>query len=239
MAEDLPQQLWKDIGDCECFSLQFGESADLSDTAQLCIFIRMVFTDMTAKEELLTVLPMKEHTRGEDIFQSFKNFMEKAQLPVCKLVSITTDGAPAMIDRSNGFIAKCRDDEVFPDFLNYHCIMHQQALCAKMLNMKEIMDVATKIACSIRARSLQRRLFRAHLEKADCDHSELLLHTDVRWPSRGKFLQRFPELCPEIKKFLRLAKHAEYNKLNGDQWLLDLAFLTDLTNMLSRLRIPG
>lgn len=106
-----------------------------------------------------------------------------------------------MVGCVNGFIAKCRQDNAFPDFLNYHCIIHQQALCAKMLNMKEIVDVAMKIDCSIRARSLQRRLFRAYLEKADCDHSELLLHTDVRWLSRGKFLQRFRELCPEIKEF--------------------------------------
>ena len=42
---------------------------------------------MTAKEELLTLLPMKEHTRGEDIFQSFNNFITKTQLPVYKLVS--------------------------------------------------------------------------------------------------------------------------------------------------------
>ena len=88
MAEDL-----KDIADCQCFSLQLDESMDVSDTAQLCIFIRMAFTDMTAKEELLTLLPMKEHTRGEDIFQSFNNFITKTQLPVHKLVSITTDGA--------------------------------------------------------------------------------------------------------------------------------------------------
>ena len=64
MAEDLTQQLRKDIEDCECFSLQLDESTDVSDTAQLCVSIRMVFTNMTAKEELL---PMKEHTRGEDI----------------------------------------------------------------------------------------------------------------------------------------------------------------------------
>lgn len=237
MAEDLTQQMWKDIRDCECFSVQLDESTDVSDTAQMCIFIRMVFSDITAKEELLTVLPMKKQTRGEDIFQSFKNFIEKTQLPVCKLVSITTDGAPAMVGRVNGFIAKCRQDGAFPDFLNYHCIIHQQALCAKMLNMKEIMDVATKIACSIRARSLQRRLFRAHLEEADCDHSELLLHTDVRWLNRGKFLQRFRELCPEITEFFREAGHAEYKQLNDGQWLLDLAFLTDLTNMLNGLNL--
>ena len=71
----------------------------------------MVFTDMTAKEEMLTILPMKENTRGEDIFQSFKNVIEKTQLPLFKLVSITTNGAPAMVGRSNGFIAKCREDD--------------------------------------------------------------------------------------------------------------------------------
>ena len=64
----------------------------------------MMFTDMTAKEELLTILPMKEHTQGEDIFQSLKKFIEKTQHPVCKLVSITTDGAPIMVGRVNGLL---------------------------------------------------------------------------------------------------------------------------------------
>ena len=146
---------------------------------------------MSAKEELLAMLPMKEHTRGEDIYQTFKTFAEKPQLPLCKLASITADGAPAMVGHCNGFISRCKEEEAFPDFLHYHCIIHQQALCAKMLNMKEIMDVSMKIACSIRARSLQRRLFRAYLKEADCDHTDHFLHTDVRWLSRGKFLQRF------------------------------------------------
>ena len=54
---------------------KLDKSTDTSDIAQLCIFIRMVFTDMTAKEELLTLLPMKERTQGDFIFQSFKNFI--------------------------------------------------------------------------------------------------------------------------------------------------------------------
>lgn len=62
MAADLTQQMWKDIRDCECFSLQLDESTDVSDTAQMCIFIRMVFSDITAKAELLTELPMKKQT---------------------------------------------------------------------------------------------------------------------------------------------------------------------------------
>lgn len=232
MAEDLTQQRWKDSEHCKCFSLQL----DVSDIAEFCIFIWMVFAAVTAKEELLTILPMKERTRGEDVFQAFKNFIGKTQLPVCKLTSITTGGSPAMVGRSNRFIAKCREDDNFLDLLNYHCILHQQALCAKMLNMKEKMDVAPKIACSIPARTLQRRLFCVHLEKADCDHSELLLPTDVRWLSRGKFLQRLPK---EIKEFLLVAKHAEYNQLNDNQRLLDLPFLTDLTNILRKSQNRG
>ncbi|KAJ4946083.1 hypothetical protein JOQ06_023758 [Pogonophryne albipinna] len=84
MAEDLTQQLRKDIEDCKCFSLQLDESTDVSDTAQLCVFIWMVFTDMTAKEELLTILPMKEHTRGDDIFRTFKNFVDNTKHPMSK-----------------------------------------------------------------------------------------------------------------------------------------------------------
>lgn len=38
MAGELTQQLWKDIADCECLSLQLDESTDVSDTAQLRIF---------------------------------------------------------------------------------------------------------------------------------------------------------------------------------------------------------
>lgn len=130
----------------------------------------MMCKDMTAIEEPLTILPVKEHTLGKDIFQFFENFIDATQLPVS-----------AMVGRLNGSIAKCTEDNVFPDYLNYHCIIHQQVLCAKMLNTKDIMDVAMKISCSIRVRALQRRLFRAHLEKAHCDHSDFLIHTDVSW----------------------------------------------------------
>lgn len=59
----------------------------------------------------------------------------------------------------------------------------------------------------------------------------------MRWLSRGEFLQRFRELCTEIK-FLFVAKHAEYNQLNDNQWLLDLTFLTDLLNELN-LKLQG
>ena len=53
------------------FNLNYGRDSLPYNTAQMCIFIQMVY--MTAKEELLSLLPMKECTRREFIFQSFKN----------------------------------------------------------------------------------------------------------------------------------------------------------------------
>ncbi|CAL9685305.1 unnamed protein product [Knipowitschia caucasica] len=238
MSVDVEEQLRRDIDMCECFSLQFDESTDIMDVSQLCVFIRMVFEDMSAKEELLSILPMKGHTRGEDIFNAFMELVTKIKLPLFKLISMTTDGAPAMTGRTNGFIALCKDSESFPDILNYHCIIHQQALCGKVLNMKNVMDNAMKIVCSVRARSLQRRLFRAHLEEKDSEHTDLLLHTDVRWLSRGKFLVRFQELLSEIKDFLKVSKYVDYHAmLEDEQWLLDLSFLTDITSELNVLNL--
>ena len=80
LAEDLTQQLCRNIAECECFSLQLDKSTDTNDKPSCEIL--MVFTDMTAKEELLK-LPMKECTRGEFIFQSFKNFMEETTSSQC------------------------------------------------------------------------------------------------------------------------------------------------------------
>ena len=100
------------------------------------------------------MLPLKGHSRGEDTFQAFMNFADKTKLPLVKLISITTDGVSAMVDSSNGFIALCNQNNSFPNFIHYHCIIHQKALREKVLNMKEIMNIAMKIVCSIRARSL-------------------------------------------------------------------------------------
>ncbi|GFS83705.1 general transcription factor II-I repeat domain-containing 2A-like protein [Trichonephila clavipes] len=68
MNSDLANQLTKDITNCICFSLQFDESVHVIDVSQPCIFVRMVFQDMSIKEELLTILPLKKKTRGEDVY---------------------------------------------------------------------------------------------------------------------------------------------------------------------------
>ncbi|XP_075210345.1 general transcription factor II-I repeat domain-containing protein 2-like [Lycorma delicatula] len=151
MSGNVKEQLYDDINSCSCFSLQCDESTDISDTAQLIVFVRMVFKDFTSKEELLGMISLKERTRGVDIFKAFKNLLNDLKVSLFKLVSITTDGAAATIGCRNGFIALCQNEDEFPAFLSYHCIIHPQVLASKrLLNTKDVMDIAFKIVNSIR-----------------------------------------------------------------------------------------
>ena len=90
MNENVTRQLEDDKQSCRFFSLQFDESTDIVDTAQLIVFIRMVFCDFSVKEEFLTILPIKGTTRGTDIMATFMSFAEKTNLPLNKLVSMST-----------------------------------------------------------------------------------------------------------------------------------------------------
>ena len=51
MAKDLSEQLKKNIRECIFFSLLFGETIDMIDTSQLCIFIRMVLEDPSMRRK--------------------------------------------------------------------------------------------------------------------------------------------------------------------------------------------
>ena len=191
--------------------------------AQLWTFTRMVFEDMTTKKELFACCLLKD-IHGIKTFQAFMNFANKTKLPLVKLIYIKIGGAPAMVGSSNWFIAFRKQNDSYPTFIHYHCFNHQQALCGKALNKKEMMNISIKIVCSVRARSLQRRLFRAQLEEAEIEHIDLLLHTDVRWLTRGRFLERLRELLPEIKELLKQFKDAQYAQLEDEQLLLDWLF---------------
>ncbi|XP_035212747.1 zinc finger BED domain-containing protein 5-like [Stegodyphus dumicola] len=120
-ADDMQSQLKRDLEKCEWFSLQFDESTDISDTSQLAVMIRMLFNDFSVKAELFKILPLMMRTRRKDIYNVFKTSASEIGLPLKKLSPVTTDGAPAITGRT----------ECFLNFMSYHCIIHQEALCAE------------------------------------------------------------------------------------------------------------
>ncbi|GFX46420.1 uncharacterized protein TNCV_238821 [Trichonephila clavipes] len=144
IASNLEAKLANDVETCEFFSIQLDESIDAVDTAQLAISVKMVFDDFSTKE-FLKILPLTARTQGKDIFSLFKKFVIENKLPLKKLSSITTDGARAMTGKENGFIGLCRKDPLFPKFIAYHCLIHQEMLFAKTINFNHIMSIVTKI----------------------------------------------------------------------------------------------
>ncbi|KAJ4446328.1 hypothetical protein ANN_13023 [Periplaneta americana] len=59
MAADVEEILKKRCSEFEWFSLAFDESGDVSDTTQLCIFVRDVDNNFNVTEEMLSLAPMK------------------------------------------------------------------------------------------------------------------------------------------------------------------------------------
>ena len=236
MSNDIFLQLRSDLDNCIYFSLQLDESTDVVDTSQMAIFVRMAFSDFTIKEDLLKFIPLKGHTTGLELFSHLKNLISSEKIPISKMVGLTTDGAPAMVGCDKGLVALCHKDESFPQFLSYHCIIHQQALCGNFLNLNNVMKLVVKIVNKIRAQALQRRLFKTLVDEIDCQYGELLLHSEVRWLSRGRVLKRFNDVLPAILQFFK-ERDEPIPELENSTWLRDFGFLVDITEKLNELNL--
>jgi hypothetical protein len=64
----------------------------------------------------------------------------------------------------------------------------------------------------------------------------LITHTEIRWLSRGKVLEWFLNLLPQVKEFL-LSRNEICLELEQKPWLMKLGFLTDLTVKLKELNL--
>lgn len=104
ISSDVVSQLKTDLDCCSYFSLQLDESTDTVDTAQLAIFITMVFDDFQVKEELVKVVPFQGHTTEHDIYSAFKKLIDSENISVQKLEDLATDEAPAMVGGEKEFI---------------------------------------------------------------------------------------------------------------------------------------
>ncbi len=92
-----------------------------------------------------------------------------------KLASITTDGAPSMVGASRGLIG-CMNREMeergLSPPLQVHCLIHQQALCCKVLKWESVMKVVVSCINFIRANGLKHRQFQAFLQARVCSRSQ-------------------------------------------------------------------
>lgn len=129
---------------------------------------------------------------------------------------------------------KVTDSKNCPLLMAFHCIIHQQRICATQLNLKHIKTVVVKLVNFIKSRALNHRIFKEFFKKIKCEHVEVLYFSEVCWLSRGKVLKRFFALRHDFEIF-RTEKLNPIPKFSEPIWLWKLAILFDLMQYLNDL----
>lgn len=202
MSLDVQEQLRFQLKSADFFCLQFDESTDISGQAILNGFVRYPHPHENKMiENIFCCLSLPERTTGEQIFFAIDEKFKEMELEWTSLVGVCTDGAAAMIGKNRG-LAKRMSDVANPDFESSHCILHRESLASKGLSseLNDTLLCAVKLMNNIKMKPLQSRIFAKICSDEDSDHHTLLLHTDVRWLSRGRTLERLYELRSELIK---------------------------------------
>ena len=160
----------------------------------------------------------------------------KANLPIAKLTAIITDGAPAMIGSVNGLVGLCKADQTFPEFWNFHCIIHREQLVSKSSKLDNIMRTVMEIVNYIRTHALNHRQFKNLIAELNQGlPGDLPLHCTVRWLSKSQVLSRLFQFLA-VKLFME-EKNPNYPELSDLKWIMYLAFLVDMLCHLNRLSL--
>lgn len=97
--------------------------------------------------------------------------------------------------------------------------------------------VLNEVVNFIKSRALNSRLFSKLCSEMGSDYIQLLLHTEVRWLSRGKMLSRLFELHSEVHLFLMESNFELRDRFTNELWLTTLAYLSDIFNRLNDLNL--
>ena len=234
MATNITSQQIYDINSSPAYSIACDESSDVNDIEQTALLCRYMNND-GPQEEMIELIPLKGQTRGKDICEAVLNCLKAKEINTSNMVSVATDGAPSMRGTKKGFVTLL-EESLDRKLLTFHCILHQEALCAQTFPPEciEVMNLVIQIVNKIVSKGLNHRQFCAFLEEVNSTYSDLLLHNKIRWLSRGEVLKRFAACVEHVKIFLQ-SKDLTYPELEDRDWLERLHFMVDMTSHLNRL----
>ncbi|GFS60408.1 SCAN domain-containing protein 3 [Trichonephila clavipes] len=201
MGEDIEKQLVEKLKTRKFSVVQMDESTLRDSGAVLITYVRYIDKGYFA-EEMLFCKRLKSTTTFKDIFNKLKNYLDVNDIPMKNITSCAADGAPNMMGKKNGCLKLMKDAN--PEMILVHCVIHRQNLVAKNISLvlNEVLHTVIKCVNVIKASAKCERLFKLFCEEQNEDHVRLLLHTEVRWLSKGNCLKRFMELFDTLSDFL-------------------------------------
>lgn len=149
MAGNITDQQIKDINSEPAYSIACDESCDVVDIEQTALLCRYVNSN-GPQEEMIQLIPLKGQIRGEDICEAVLKCLNDNGINTNHLISVATDGAPSMRGSKRGFVTLLQK-ALDRNLLAFHCILHQEALCAQtfpsecMAGMNLVIEMVNKI----------------------------------------------------------------------------------------------
>lgn len=235
MAENVFQELICRVRASHFYAIQIDESTNIAGMPNLLTFIRYE-CDGEIEENFLFCRPLHSNATAEAIFDILNDFIISNDINWTKCVGLSTDGARAMLGRHSVVVKRVRD--VAPLLTHVHCCIHREALAAKRMPMdlKTVLDDAVRMVNYIKSRPLQAHLFSLLCDEMGREHRQLLLHTEVRWLSRG-VLTRLLQLRDEVRTFFIDSKFRLADRLCDFDWLCKLAYVADIFSHLNGLNL--
>ncbi|KFM82725.1 SCAN domain-containing protein 3, partial [Stegodyphus mimosarum] len=174
-------------------------------------------------------------TTSKDIYNKLKNYLDVNNIPMKNITSCAADGVPSMMGKKNGCLKLMKDEN--PEMVLVHCDIHWENLVAKNISpvLNEVLHSVTKCINAIKANAKCEHLFKLFCEERNAGHVRLLLHTEVRWLSKGNCLKRFMELFDTLSDFLSDKPEMKYLlTVNGKAFVSYLADIFEKLNILNR-----
>ncbi|XP_019845605.2 SCAN domain-containing protein 3 [Bactrocera dorsalis] len=230
----------KRIDNCKYFSLCLQVSTDINNKSHLIICIKSVDDKLITSEEMMNVVTLHDNVNGEQIMEALEVNVFN-HVDINKLSAVCTDGGIVMLGNEEELEVCLLKRTIYVPI--FHCIIHQQALLRQDLCLHNAMDFAVEMIQKIKdaRNALNQKKFKSLLDELDADHEDLLVHSDVRWLSKGKCLQRLFNLrkdvliffgenvSPDVETFVAALKDRDF--------IADLAFLCDITQFINDLNL--
>jgi hypothetical protein len=118
--------------------------------------------------------------------------LNRLGLNLANLSGVTADGARAMEGRREGLVKLTQEEATKAgnnSIMQYHCLIHQENLCAKSLNAESVIRVVVNVITFTRYKVLNHREFQDFLHNLETAFKDVVYYSEVRWLSRGKMLK--------------------------------------------------
>ncbi|XP_068200436.1 zinc finger BED domain-containing protein 5-like [Palaemon carinicauda] len=202
MAVDVEKTLVSELQHSR-FSIQFDESMCGGENILMGYVRYFSQLHKCIIDEFLFAKYLKIDAKGENIFRCLDEYLREHNIPLSNITAVSIDGPLFTLNRYRKLSSLLK--ESIPDVRTIQCVLHRQHLVSKRLGeeLNESLEVCIRSIIRIKEYTWNSRLLVMLCEGNDQTLNKLLLHTELRWLSRGNILQRLVELYDSTVNFLK------------------------------------